>query len=183
MAGSCKNSLGQKIRYFLARTPGQENFWLFLRQQLWASNYNDIFLAIVRNLHILLRNLYILARICTFCWELVHFGETKLALARKIFELFLANIHPGRFELNFFSPGSCLAKTFPSLMRLTDKRSGQRMVSYLTSNFYRDFFSPTGNLSTGFSDRPIIYGIGIGGFWQQPKKNPEFCDFRKCQCW
>ena len=48
-----------------ARIPGVEKR-IFSRWGIPAKNYNDIFLAMVRNLHILVRNLCILAKICTF---------------------------------------------------------------------------------------------------------------------
>ena len=65
-----KNFSGQKINFFS-------------RQLIPAINYNDIILAVVRNLHILARNY-------TFWQEFVVFGETRLALARKNLTIFLA---------------------------------------------------------------------------------------------
>ena len=55
-------------------------------------NIVNFFLAMARNLHILVRNWYNLARNYTFWRELVVFGETRPALVRKILTLFLAGI-------------------------------------------------------------------------------------------
>ena len=55
-------------------------------------NYNDIFLALERKLHILVRNWYDLARYYTYWREFVVFGLTRLALTRNIVNFFLAGI-------------------------------------------------------------------------------------------
>ena len=91
IAASCNNSLGQKIRFFLARTARRGNFLTFFRQQLPAKNYNDIFLAMARDLHILVRNLCILAR---RDWPFEEkFGVTpcRSVPATNFLEFFLAN--------------------------------------------------------------------------------------------
>ena len=117
MAGSGKNSSGQKIR---------RNFLTLFSPQFLARNYNDIFLlARVRNLLNLARNWYILARICIF-WpgktgpDEEKFGVTprQCVSAGNFFEFFLAN-PLARLELNFLLLGSCTATNIAKPPKLT----------------------------------------------------------------
>ena len=93
-----ENFSGQKNNFFLSRMSQREI-------------QSTFFSAMARNLHILARNWYNLARNCTFWQEIVHFGKklyilarnctfwqefvvfgkTKLALARKKLTIFLAS--------------------------------------------------------------------------------------------
>ena len=105
-----ESSSGQKIIFFLSRTPWQGTMLTFLCQQVPGRNYNDIFLTMARNL-------YILVRICTFWWEFVHFSENLYILARQDWpdEEKWSNsspVCPGEENFWIFSRQQCPCKTY-----------------------------------------------------------------------
>ena len=68
VVGRGENFPGQKSKFFLPTLPREENFDFFFCQPCPGKENFDLFLAMARNWLILVRNLYILARICTF-WQ------------------------------------------------------------------------------------------------------------------